>query len=542
MDETPQEWDRAETGSGDGDTQEPSEPLPPPGDGAESYGAAVTQIFKSDHAIRTALSEGLNDRSSRSLLLRAAAEDAFATFTASRYTRVDRERSTYLTPADDLSNLLGEVMRQGLQAHRDAPEAGRLRLHLTPGVLARLDTTDASEDRLGRIPLRDLVALASGTAPLPPADPIAPCRAEKQADEILDAITSSPSNSPTGDGTATFLAGASDPSDTDGTAEPLVHDKIEELIESMRTPESPVAFNVAPRADMRDLQRSIATFELRSGPSDVTSYHDFTSLRIAFEGVWTELFDAQLGTLGRQLFEESVKLKSFAGVDPATDSVETLDDLKRLIDEVRGLAQITIEATPGTLRAGGDSAAGAVSQATTAVDIAKGVLLGGPTGDKTVDTILNPGGAVIEAIGNLLAGKPQLTWDSFPGPLPVAHDVITVRFEPDVVPAGTVEIVIENGPQAWWWKGIEFREFDTRGTVVSDFRISNDPRDSGVWDSTSFNRLPLYTTQLANGVLEFQKAAPGIGVGIHTGYYLLADLPARITDRMRVTFRWEKDS
>jgi hypothetical protein len=371
---------------------------------------------------------------------------------------------------------------------------------------------------------------------------VAHCRAGQQADELLGGITSSPSTGPTVDGAAVRSAGTGGSSDGDEIAGPLVHEKVEDLIGSMRPPESAVDFDVTPRADSGELQKSIATFELRSGPSDVTSYHDFTSLRVAFEGVWTELFDEQLGTLGRQLFEECVKLKSFAGVDPATDSVETLDDLRRLVDEVRGLAQITSEATPGGLRPGGDVAAEAVGQGTTAVDFAKSVLLGGPTGDKTVDTILNPGGALIEAIGNLFAGKQQLTWDSFPGPLPVAHDVITVRSEADVVPAGTVEIVIENSPQAWWWKGIEFREFDTRGTVVSDFRISNDPRDSGVWDSASFNRLPLYTTQLPNGVLEFQKAAPGIGVGIHTGYYLLADLPARISDRMRVTFRWEKDS
>ena len=52
----------------------------------------------------------------------------------------------------------------------------------------------------------------------------------------------------------------------------------------------------------------------------------------------------------------------------------------------------------------------------------------------------------------------------------------------------------------------------------------------------------LYTPQLQNGVLEFQKAAPGIGFGVHTGYYLLAGLPDRMPDRMRVIFRWEKNN
>lgn len=541
MDEEFQGSSPDETGPAGGDAEEPNDPLPPPGGDADRYGEAITQIFSSDNAIRGALTGELADRATQSLVLRDAAKEAFSSFAPSRYTRVDRERPTYFASGNNLTDLLGDIMARGLITHRDNPDCGHLLLHLTTDVLARLDTTDAEGDRLGRIRLTDLLELASGTNPLPATNPVAPCRAEQQADELLKAITSFPEG-PTGDGAGSPSAGTDGSPDTDGNAEPLVHEKVEALIESMRAPESPVGFDVMPRADTRELQKSIATFELRSGPSDVTSYHDFTSLRIAFESVWTELFDGQLGTLGRELFEESVKLKTFAGVDSTTDPVDTLDDLKRLIDEVRSLGQIAIEATPGSLRPDGDSAAVAVGQGTTAVDIAKTVLLGGPTGDKAVDTILNPGGALIEAIGNLFAGKPQLTWDSFPGPLPVAHDVITVRFEPDVVPAGTVEIVIENGPQAWWWKGIEFREFDARGTVVSNFRISNDPRDSGVWNSASFNRLPLYTNQLANGVLELQKAAPGIGVGIHTGYYLLADLPARLSDRTRVTFRWEKDS
>ena len=152
-----------------------------------------------------------------------------------------------------------------------------------------------------------------------------------------------------------------------------------------------------------------------------------------------------------------------------------------------------------------------------------------------------PAGAVFDAIGKVFAGKQNLTWQSFPGPLPVGGDIIEVKVEENVMEAGVVAIVLKNTPDTWWWKGVEFREFDADGNVVSDFKISTDPNDGDVWDPRSHDVLPLYTPQLRNGSLEFKKAAPGIGFGIHTGYYVLGGLDQGIKDRARVTFRWEKD-
>lgn len=536
-----------------GGIEDPAVPGPPAVEApAERYGAAVQQLFDSDHVVREALRGKLVDVTSRSLELRTEAATAFSGFYPSRIPVADRERTTYLAPGDDLIVLQTEQMNVTLEQQRAAPIGGRLRLHLTPELLALIDKADANDERVGRIPLAALLELVRGSVPLPSAHPVSACHAESRADNLLKAITetrrepSTPQGEPRKSGDV--ASRPPQPSKRkppeppkDEPNRPEVLAKIKELLAAMRTPETAPVFEVPSRGDQGTVREGLATFELRSGPADVTSYHDFASLRIAFQGVWTEVFDGQLESTGRQLYEEAVKLKSFVGLDPDAHAIDTLDDLKRLMEEVRDLAQITIDATPGEVRPP-VSVGGSVSLSTTAVDVAKNVLLGGPTSDPVVDAILNPGGAVIEAIGNLFAGKPQLTWDSFPGPLPVGNDVITVRFEPDAVPAGTVEIVIENGPQAWWWKGIEFREFDTRGNVISNFRISNDPRDSGVWQKDSYNRLPLYTPQLQNGVLEFQKAAPGLGFGVHTGYYLLAGLPDRMPDRMRAIFRWEKDS
>ena len=529
----------------------PSRPVAPGLPAADApagrYGAAVQQLFDSDHIIREALRDRLVDVTAQSLDLRTKAATAFSGFYPSRISTADREGHSYLAPGDDLVELLTQQMNVRLQEQGAVPTAGRLRLHLTPELLKLIDTSNANDKIVGRISLDALLELMRGSVPLPPTDPVSASHAGARADELLTAITAppaEPAEPQAGDEAAD--PPAREPSKTTKTTmdepnRPEVLAKIKELLAAMRTPEAAPVFEVPARADQGTVREDLSTFELRSGPADVTSYHDFTNLQIAFQGVWTEIFNGQLEDCGKKLYEEAVKLKTFARLDAEAQSIDTLDDLKRLMAEVRDLAQITIDATPGEIRPP-TTASSPVSQSTTAVDVARNVLLGGPTNDPLVNAFLNPGGALIKAIGNLFAGKPQLTWASFPGPLPVGNDVISVRFEPDAVPAGTVEFVIENGPQAWWWKGLEFREFDTFGNEIAKFLISNDPRDRGVWQADSYNRLPLYTPQLPNGVLEFQKAAPGLGFGVHTGYYLLTGLPDKMPDRTRAIFRWEKDS
>ena len=43
------------------------------------------------------------------------------------------------------------------------------------------------------------------------------------------------------------------------------------------------------------------------------------SLQIAFRHVWTEVFDTELEALGKELYQEFVKLKDFSGLDNGKD-------------------------------------------------------------------------------------------------------------------------------------------------------------------------------------------------------------------------------
>src|SRR5207244_7323256 len=95
-------------------------------------------------------------------------------------------------------------------------------------------------------------------------------------------------------------------------------------------------------------------------------------------------------------------------------------------------------------------------------------------------------GAAADALITLFAGETEIKWTSFPGPLStIFKDKITVSFEPNAVNPGAVEIVLMNTQDTWWWKGVQFREYDTAGNIKTDFKISTDPADTDVWDKNN---------------------------------------------------------
>lgn len=119
----------------------------------------------------------------------------------------------------------------------------------------------------------------------------------------------------------------------------VVTDGLTVLFDHLSAPESQVVFSVDPKptnprptiADINGtvdqqgnpIPGSVDTFELRTGPTDLDSYHDFFRLQVAFEDVWTELtadpgiyqrWNALMdATLGLQRTED--RSKQFAIVD-----------------------------------------------------------------------------------------------------------------------------------------------------------------------------------------------------------------------------------
>jgi hypothetical protein len=532
------------------------------------FDSAIDTIFRNDGIVRESLTKNVRERSAGLLLQQDRADQAFDKFTASRYREALRKQRTYLAPGDDLAESLERVMVSGAKELGGSKVDRSIRLRVTDDLRSMVKKKARGQDKslVGTIGLERLVDYLSPDARVRPTQPpdttFTSCMAEIEAEKRLAALKAA-ADAAAKHGNGTKPAANTNGTDggraeshangkTDAAKDALVASDVDLLMKTISSPESTLQYAAPDRQDGDALQKSIDTFELRSGPSDVTSYHDFTSLQIAFEDVWTEVFDGQLETLGKELYSKYVELKDFAGIKGKDRPISSVDDIKALMEEVRSLAAITRDATPREVRPctpkTGTNGTSGRTPADDAVDSVKSILdplglITGTIGDATVHALVDPLGAAISGLSNLFAGKTQLTWGAFPGPLPGHGDIITTTFETNVTEPGTVEIAIKNSPEAWWWKGLEFREFDSSGNVAVYFRISNDPNDSDVWDRTSYNVLPLYTPQLTNGLLEFKKAAPPpFGFGIHTGYYLLAGLDQQLKDGMRVTFTWVKDS
>src|SRR6266851_7289460 len=276
---------------------------------------------------------------------------------------------------------------------------------------------------IGTIDLADLVdyvALKSGALPAQPNSPaLTSCQAELEAEKRMrevEGATDKKSSKHDGKSIDAMSVTSHDhgkPTAAHPKVDQLVKDEVNLQMKTATSPESELAYSVAARAD----QKSTPTFELRAGPSDVTSYHDFNTLQIAFEHVWTEIFDGQLASLGEQLYHEYVKLKEFIGANDPDRPIHTIDDLRRLMDEVRKLAQFTdfvpTELTPSTVvGTGGDDITKAVADA---ARVGAAIATGGMS-------------EVVNQFARLARGMVKLTWASFPGPL-ADGDVISVTID-----------------------------------------------------------------------------------------------------------------
>ncbi|HAW51383.1 MAG TPA: hypothetical protein DCX54_03490 [Flavobacteriales bacterium] len=503
--------------------------------------SVINKVFQNEDNLREAISANLKERSIASKAISERVQTAFANFSPSKLSSTERSLPNYLNPDDKLSDALDAVITKGIEATRKSKVKRSIRLQDTPELRKFIVEKGRSRSSIfGTIKLDDLIKYINskpGTIESLTHDPTfthceAEMEAEKRLEEIMgssgDSVVTKPSMSSDGEDwvtTESFMEGSSA---EESASVDIVKDNVILQMKTVSSPETSLQYSVTNRSSQNDIQGGVQTFELRSGPTDVTSYHDFNSLQIAFEDVWTEIFDGELASLGKALYHEYVKLKTYVGTNDDTPIISTVRDLQQLMAEIREFSNVTQVIIPPELLE--DSGSNPSDKDGVNINVNVG-------GD--IQAIVDAAGWLIDKIKNIFAGKPQIRWGDFPGPLP-SKDVISVEFEDNAVSPGVVEIVIMNTEDTWWWKGIEFREFDgMTGNVVCGFRISTDPNDGGVWNSQGFNRLPLWTHQVKNGVLEFQKQ--NTVAGDHTGFYILAGLDERIKDRTRVTFTWVKD-
>ena len=280
----------------------------------------------------------------------------------------------------------------------------------------------------------------------------APLTAEIEAEKLLK-DAEHPGEKGNGHRTTLRKASALEARDVD----PLVKDAVAVQMELVTAPESQLSYGKIPNSadDDKVQKETLQNFELRIGASDVTAYHDFHTLQIAFQHVWTRIFDGQLTTLGQDLYREYVRLKDFSGSTASDMPVGSLADLRRLIDEINKLSQFVDEETPTNLRPAGSEPKTGGLPTPTPEDAARGAVAVATGGASLfIEWAFNE---LIKA-GN----RPvRVTWAEFPLNLNEGRsNIIELRPpEQNALPPGTVEIVLETDSNSYK-KKVSFQQWD----------------------------------------------------------------------------------
>lgn len=233
-------------------------------------------------------------------VLHAAANEFVGNFTLSTVGDEIKAKDTYLNTGDKLSDLQSSVFNR----KKDELESGardiQLALKLSPAMIGELDLLTPQGGLKNDISSRDFwkwwiknydTTLERNIKPF------------EQCIRLFREEDLAPS-SPTPEVTAPNVSNPEE-----DHLDFSLDDQVKKLIACSTCPEEPLKYAKLIDSDYKsqDLRNTINGLELVSGPTDVTSYHDFHSIQIAFETIWTEVFDERLGQLGKEIFTEVVK-------------------------------------------------------------------------------------------------------------------------------------------------------------------------------------------------------------------------------------------
>jgi hypothetical protein len=485
--------------------------------------AAISMVFQKDAAVRSAITEQLKKRIPTAVDVSRRAKKLFENFKPSSHPPSMRAAPNFLAPGGHLPHAQQGAMDRSLEALRKSPAKRTMTLRQTEALGSLIQTKKKSGDgaAVATISLSKLISYLNTNVPagrlLARSSPIDTSKAQIEAKAAMKSITHADSSEAQKNNDAT----TSDFSHL--TATQVVKDNVGLQMKTATSPESQVMYAIPNK----NPTGNIDTFELRQGPSDVTSYHDLNTLQIAFESVWTELFDGQAAALGEQLYGEYVKLKQFTGTDDGKDpNMSTLEDLANLMDTIKSFTDTIADSLPPNLQPSGTSQGSDTSGLISPDGVTR-------TG---LDIVTGGVSEVIEwAIDQLvkLGNNPvKVTWSSFPLTLDQNDSIELVSIEEDAVNPSTVAIFLETD-QGSYKKKITFQQWDpdTQNSIFSaDIQNWPPPKTE--------DHVVLNSAQIASGTLTFSSEDKLMNEVI-LGRYVLGNLAEKLKDRTKVTFHWK---
>lgn len=306
---------------------------------AEDFVSAIQKSLSIAETVRKTVTAHVGLRMAKFNSYAHAARQAFRPFLPTKYSPTVRG-TTYLAVGENLSKKQETIMKEDVARAKRPISARGLQLTLSESEAQGLGVQSGVLS--GILPLEKLLrhldeGLGIGRPVAFPAIDLR-CRSEVKADQTL-ADLAAPSTEPSPALPPTSPAGGSEVrGGPDGTTAELVAAKVALQLDQVTAPENPVTFGVAPRATQLDASEGVKLFELRAGPADVTGYHDFHNLQIAFRDVWTEVFDAQLRTKGEELYKQLVRLKEEVGASSGIEEVTSIEEYRQLMEDIRSIS------------------------------------------------------------------------------------------------------------------------------------------------------------------------------------------------------------
>jgi len=317
-----------------------------------SASSVIDAAFKEHIKVQGVLSANLSSRTQDRIGSALVAKKAFKQFRPSRFSARERDPRRCLQPGEDLATAMTRIAKDGVERRRQLAKPTGMRIRPTNG------TPDVLKNAEGKalapsVPAATLLQLLADRLPVAPMARVDPaltaCKAKSEIDRRFDQIEGKASAAslvePEGGAAGADDGKAADQADTKA----FVAKHVQDLLATVPSPEEPPILRQPVASDDKQAKQNIQNFELRSGASDVTSYHDFNSLQIAFEHVWSELTDERLGKTGKELYQAYVDLLQFVGnpIDPGTKqpieadkTITSIDDITTLMNDASMLGQV----------------------------------------------------------------------------------------------------------------------------------------------------------------------------------------------------------
>src|SRR5688500_12370642 len=311
-----------------------------------SISEMIEERFKEDDRVNKVLKERRTQGAKESAPIKTLADATFADFQPSTLTAEERGSGNFLRRREDLTEVLKTVANKGAEELRTGSDHRAITLQVanTEGLVS-----EPNSDGIRSVFVPALLNLLLQKLFTPPTlrnDPaVTICKAKDAAESALQAIEGTKSQPATPQTTTPSLDTA--PSPTNGepvTSKDFVSKQVHAVMHTASSPEERLQVNIEKRATQGEVAEDTFKFQLRDGPSDVTSYHDFNSLQIAFDHVWEEILDDRLGESGRQLyFTYNQLLKEHGLTDPNRPPVTSVADLKKLLADIRTFLGTTVK-------------------------------------------------------------------------------------------------------------------------------------------------------------------------------------------------------